>query len=88
MTPSAPSSWQPYLDLLLKQAEALRKAVVLLPPSYLLLLLYSKEFLSSKEAVLRLYNYAFTYRFCLVTASSSIKTLRLRLSYKYYRSST
>ena len=44
---------------------------------------YSEEFLSGKEAVLRLHNYAFTYSYCLV--GWSIKAERLRLVCKHYR---
>ncbi len=88
MTSSAPSSWQPYLDLPLKQAEALREAVVSLPPSHLLPPSHSEEFPSGEEAVLRLHNYAFTYGYCLVGWSGSIKAERLRLVCKYHRSKT
>ena len=88
MTSSAPSSWQPHPDLPLKQAEALREAVASLPPSHLLPPSHGEEFPSGEEAVPRLHNYAFAYGFCLVTASGSIKTLRLRLCCKHHGSST
>jgi len=66
----------------------LRAAVSSLPPSHLLLPIYSEVFASGEVAEIRLHNYVFAHRYCLVRDSRSLKSLRLWLACKHYSNKT